>query len=70
MIYKPLIIVLGEPYSTFQEIVLKSIKKKILSNYKNPIIFIGSAELFKKQMIKLGYSFKVNIIKPEDLEKN
>ena len=69
MIYKPLIIVLGEPYSTFQEIVLKSIKKKILSNYKNPIIFIGSAELFKKQMIKLGYSFKVNIIKPEDLGK-
>lgn len=69
MIYKPLIIVLGEPYSTFQEIILKSIKKKFLSNYKFPIVFIGSVDLFKKQMIKLGYSFKLNIIEPDDLEK-
>ena len=53
MIYKPLIIVLGEPYSTFQEIILKSIKKKILSNYNIPIVFIGSVDLFTKQMKKL-----------------
>ncbi len=69
MTYKPLIIVLGEPYSTFQEIIFKSIRKKLLSNFKIPIVFIGSVDLFKKQMIKLGYSFKINIIKPEDLGK-
>ncbi len=66
---KALIIVLGEPYSTFQEIILKSIKNKILLKYNKPIVFIGSANLFKKQMIKLGYSFKINILKPEDIGK-
>ncbi len=69
MIYKPLIIVLGEPYSTFQEIILKSIKKKILSNYNIPIVFIGSVDLFTKQMKKLGYSYKINVIEPDDLDK-
>ena len=69
MIYKPIIIVLGEPYSTFQEIVLKSFKKKILSKYNIPIVFIGSVHLFKKQMVKLGYSYKLNIIKSDDLGK-
>ena len=68
MSYKPLIVVLGEPYSTFQEIILKSFKKKIISNFRKPIIFIGSVDLFKKQMLKLGYSFKINIINPNNLE--
>ena len=69
MTYKPLIIVLGEPYSTFQEIILKSIKRKILSKYNIPIVFIGSVDLFRKQMVKLGYKYKLNIIKPDDLGK-
>ena len=31
MNHKPLAIVLGEPYSTFQEIILKSLKNKKIS---------------------------------------
>ena len=58
MIYKPIIIVLGEPYSVFSELFfkfLKSSKKKFL---KNPIIVVGCEKLLKKQMKKLKYQFK------------
>ena len=69
MNYKPLAIVLGEPYSTFQEIILKSLKNKILTKYQNPLLFIGSSDLFEKQMLSLNYSYKINIIKFNELKK-
>ena len=47
MKYKPLLIVLGEPYSTFSEIVFKYFKSK--KRTKNPILFIGSSKLIEKQ---------------------
>ena len=59
MNYKPLIIVLGEPYSTFTEIIFKLYKSKIIRKFKRPIILIGSKALFKKQMLKLNYSFRI-----------
>ena len=51
---KPIIIILGEPNSVFTEILSKvlnkiSIKKKI----KNPIIIIGSKNLYEAQLKKL-----------------
>ena len=60
--FKPLLIVLGEPYSVFSEIIFKTLK---LKNKKNnlPIIFIGSSSLLSKQMGKLGYKFKINNLK-------
>ena len=69
MNHKPLAIVLGEPYSTFQEIILKSLKNKKLLKSQRPLLFIGCSDLFKKQMLKLSYSYKINIIKLNELKK-
>jgi len=69
MNHKPLAIVLGEPYSTFQEIILKSLKNKKIVKFKRPLLFIGCANLFKKQMLNLNYSYKINIIKLDELKK-
>ena len=59
MNFKPILIVAGEPYSIFSEILFKSLKKY---RPKKPIILIGSKKLFIKQMNKLGYKFKLNLI--------
>ena len=69
MNHKPLAIVLGEPYSTFQEIIFKSLKNKKILKFKRPLLFIGCADLFKKQMLNLNYSYKINIIKLDELKK-
>ena len=61
--YNPIIVVAGEPYSVFLEILFKSLKN---NKFKKPIILIVSSNLFIKQMKKLNYKFKVNLI---DLEK-
>ena len=62
---KPLIIISGEPYSVFLEIFLKTFKKNI---YKKPIILIVSKNLFIKQMKKLNFNFKINLIDEESLD--
>ena len=41
----PLLIVLGEPNSIFSEILFKSYKKKIIQNFKRPIVIIGESAL-------------------------
>lgn len=64
---KPLIIILGEPYSTFQEIIFKTYKLSIFSKLRNPIVIVGSLKLFKKQMIKLKYNFKINEISKDEI---
>ncbi len=57
MNYKPILIVAGEPYSVFLEILFKSLKNR---NYKKPIILIVSKKLLLMQMKKLNYSFQLN----------
>jgi 4-hydroxythreonine-4-phosphate dehydrogenase len=57
--YKPIIIVAGEPYSIFLEIFFKTKKKH---KFKKPIILIVSKELLIKQMKRLNYNFKINLI--------
>ena len=64
---KPLIIVAGEPYSIFSEIFLKSIKDRL---YKKPIILIVSKNLFVKQMKKLDFKLKINLINKNDFILN
>ena len=59
MKFKPLLIVLGEPYSIFSEIFFKFYKKES-KKIKFPIIVIGSKEILQKQMIKLKYSLPLN----------
>ena len=58
----PILIVAGEPYSIFSEILFKSIKKK---SFKKPIIVIGSLKLFKKQMNQLKFKVSFNIIRED-----
>ena len=59
---KPILIVAGEPYSIFSEILFKSLKN---FDFKRPIILIASKRLFKLQMKKLGYNFQFKEIDKE-----
>ena len=56
---EPIIIVGGEPNSVFLEIFFKSLKT---NTYKSPLIIIISKKLLQKQMKKLGFVFKINVI--------
>ena len=55
----PIIILCGEPNSVFSEIFIKAIKK-----YKNvnPIILLGSKELFKDKLKKLKLNFNFHLL--------
>ena len=57
---KFIIIVLGEPYSIFSEILGKYFSKN--KKFKKKIIIIGSKKLFKYQLKKLNYIFTINEI--------
>ena len=59
MVYRPIIIVAGEPNSIFSEIFLKSIKYE---KFKSPIILIASYKLIQQQMKKLNIYKKINDI--------
>ena len=69
MNYKPLIIVLGEPYSIFPEIFFKLFQSFIRKKIKTPIIIIGSLDLLKKQMKFFNYKFKINLIEEKEIKK-
>ena len=56
---KPILIVAGEPFGIFSEILFKTIKKHKI---KKPIVVIGSYELFKIQMNYLKYKIPLNNI--------
>ena len=66
MVYKPILIVAGEPNSIFSEIFFKSIKYK---KYKSPIILIASKKLIELQMRKLNVNKKIRQIDFLDIEK-
>ena len=55
---KHILIVLGEPYSTFSEILGKYFKKS--KKLKKKVILIGNFELLKKQLKRLNYLFPIN----------
>ena len=55
---KYIIIVLGEPYSTFSEIIGKYFKK--VKKFKKKIILIGNKSLIIKQLQKLNLSTSLN----------
>ena len=67
MNYKPIIVVAGEPYSIFLEIFFKTVKK---NNFKKPIILIVSKKLLLKQMEKLNFHFKINLIDKSKIKLN
>ena len=57
---KFIIIVLGEPYSTFSEILGKYFRKN--KKLKKKIIIIGNSNLFRRQLKKLNYRLPLNNI--------
>ena len=59
MVYKPVVIVGGEPNSIFFEIFFKSLNYK---KFKSPIILIASHNLIKMQMKKLKIKKKIKLI--------
>ena len=65
---KPIIMVLGEPYSVFSELIFKIFKSNLILNIRRPIILIGSEKLLKRQMKKLGYDFYINKIHQNDIQ--
>ena len=66
---KYIFIILGEPYSTFSEIIGKYFLEK--SNIKTKIIILGSYLLLKKQLEKLNIKLNLNQIKNlKDAKKN
>ena len=69
MKFKPLIIVLGEPYSIFSEILFKSLNHNRVKKFRKKIILIGSKKLLEKQMFTLGYKFKFKEIKLNEIDK-
>jgi len=68
---KPILIIAGEPFSVFSEILFKTFKKK---KFKKPIVVIASINLLKKQLKYLNYKISFNLInenfKLHDLKKN
>ena len=58
-----ILIILGEPQSTFSEILFKYFNSKEYSKNKKKIILIGSISLMKKQMKKLKFNLNFNAIK-------
>ena len=64
---KSVIIICGDPRSTFNEILIKTLKKKISKNIKYPIIIICSKKLFINELKK----FKTTInFQDFDSQKN
>ena len=66
MVYKPILIVAGEPNSIFSEIFFKSIRYK---KYKSPIIIIASKKLIELQMRELNVNKKIRLIDFLNIEK-
>ena len=67
MKFEYILIVIGEPYSIFSEILGKYFYKKFNKNYK--YIIIGNKKLFSKQLEKLKYKFKLNEINSHEYAK-
>ena len=65
---KPIIVVSGEPYSVFNEILCKALSFKKIKKLSNPIILIGSKKLLIKQIKNLKIKPKINNINLNNLE--
>ena len=67
MVYKPIIIVAGEPNSIFSEIFFKSFKYR---KFKSPIVLIASHKLIQLQMKQLNINKNIRLINLSELKKN
>ena len=51
---KSIVIICGDPKSTFNEILIKTLKNGVLKNIKFPLIIIGSRKLLENESKKLN----------------
>ena len=63
--YKPIVIVSGEPESTFLEIFIKALKYK---NFRSPLILICSLDLIKNEIKRLKFKKKVKLLNVKNLD--
>ena len=63
---KNIIIIAGEPYSVFLELLFKSIKTKKINK---PFLLICSKKLLINQMKRLNYKFKINQVNKREIKK-
>tara|TARA_E500000178_G_scaffold167711_1_gene167078 strand:- start:1643 stop:2602 length:960 start_codon:yes stop_codon:yes gene_type:complete len=64
---KSIVIICGDPKSTFNEILIKTFKNKIFKNLKFSIIIVGSKKLLEDELKK--FKVKINLQKLEDQTK-
>ena len=68
---KIILVVLGEPNSTFSEILIKYFASNNFKKFNKKIVIIGSFKLFQKQMKILNFKIKLNLIlNLDDSQKN
>ena len=67
---KIILIMMGEPNSTFSEILMKFFASKEFKRIKKKIVLIGSQNLFLQQMKKLKYKMSLNEISDIKYSKN
>ena len=67
---RPILIIMGEPYSVFLELIFKVFKSDFITKVKRPIVLIGSKKLLQGQMNILGYKFKVKTMLPAEIKKS
>ena len=60
---KSVVIICGDPESTFNEILIKTLKKKVYKKSKFPIIIVCSEKVFQNELKKL--KTKINFHKYE-----
>ena len=65
---KLILVVSGEPYGIFNEIFLKALNDSEVKKINSPIILIGSERLLSKQMKKIGFNKKINLIDRNNIE--
>ena len=65
-----ILVILGEPQSTFSEILFKYFNSKEFLKNKKKIILIGSINLIRKQMKKLKFNLNLNLIENIKEAKN
>ena len=63
----PIIIVGGEPFSIFSEILLKLFNYKFFKSYERPIVLIASEKLLLAHIKKFNFKFKINKIKTNNI---
>jgi len=64
---KSIIIICGDPESTFNEILIKTLKNQVSNNIKFPIVLICSQNLFQNEIQK--FKKKITLRKFENQKK-